>query len=626
MENTSSHLLDSIHGPADLRVLDGQQLQLLAQEIREFIVDRVNTHGGHLGSNLGAVEITLALHRVFHSPDDIILWDTGHQAYVHKMLTGRSDSFDTLRQEGGLSGYPSRSESEHDWIENSHASTVVSYAHGLSTALHLQGDHNRHVVGVLGDGALTGGMAYEGLNNLGHSGRKAIIILNDNGRSYAPTASSLSESLAKLRSSTTYRRQSARVERLIADLPLGAYLERGVDGAKAAIREMFEPPAFFEQLGVTYLGPYDGHDILTVEEALRNASKMDGPVVVHCLTQKGRGYAPAENDPIKNMHDLSELKSGSYTSAFSEAILQEGANRPELVAITAAMPDSTGLLPFGEAFPDRMFDVGIAEQHAVTSAAGMAMGGLRPVVALYATFLTRAIDQVNLDVGMHNQPVVFVLDRAGITGDDGPSHHGVLDMVLLSKVPDCTIFAPSNYAEVAQMLHDALELCTTGPSAIRYSKTMPPAGQTMTGSGLCARQVRSGQDVCLIGVGKMLAAAEEAAARLESHGINATVWDPRVVKPLDPEMLEDAAGHRLVITIEDGLRDGGIGASVADSLSQLAPTDGPSVRVLGVPTVHLPQGNADTILSKLGLDADGIVDEVLAWSRSTTGQSRSADS
>ncbi len=626
MENTSSHLLDSIHGPADLTVLDGQQLELLAAEIREFIVDRVNTYGGHLGSNLGAVEITLALHRVFHSPHDIILFDTGHQAYVHKMLTGRCEAFDTLRQEGGLSGYPSRSESEHDWIENSHASTVVSYAHGLATALHLQGEGDRQVIGVLGDGALTGGMAYEGLNNLGHSGRKAIIILNDNGRSYAPTASSLSESLAKLRSSTTYRRQSARVERLIADLPLGAYLEKGVDGAKAAIREMFEPPAFFEQLGVKYLGPYDGHDLPTLEEAFRNASKMDGPVVVHCLTQKGRGYAPAENDPIKNMHDLSELKDGSYTAAFSEAILLEGANHPELVAITAAMPDSTGLLPFGEAFPERMFDVGIAEQHAVTSAAGMAMGGLRPVVALYATFLTRAIDQVNLDVGMHNQPVVFVLDRAGITGDDGPSHHGVLDMVLLSKVPDCTIFAPSNYAEVAQMLHDALEFCTDGPSAIRYSKTMPPAGQTTTGSGLCARQIRAGQEVCLIGVGKMLAAAEDAAERLEQQGISTTVWDPRVVKPLDPEMLENAAGHRLVVTIEDGLRDGGIGASVADSLSQLAPTGGPAVRVLGVPTVHLPQGKPDNILAKLGLDADGIVDEVTAWSRSAAGQSRSADS
>ena len=621
MTDRPTTLLSTIDSPADLRDLDEPQLQQLAAEIREFIVDTVKTHGGHLGSNLGAVEITMALHRVFRSPHDIILWDTGHQAYVHKLLTGRRDDFGDLRQEGGLSGYPSRAESDHDWIENSHASTVVSYAHGLATALHLQGEDDRQVVGVLGDGALTGGMAYEGLNNLGHSGRKAIIILNDNGRSYAPTASSLGESLSRLRSSSTYRRQSARIERIIGELPLGNYLEKGVDGAKAAIREMFEPPAFFEQLGVKYLGPYDGHDLATLEEAFRNASEVDGPVVVHCLTQKGRGYAPAENDPIKNMHDTSELKDGSYTAAFSEAIVKEGAARPELVAITAAMPDSTGLLPFGEQFPDRLFDAGIAEQHAVTSAAGMAMGGLRPVVAVYSTFLTRAIDQVNLDVGLHRQPVVFVLDRAGITGDDGASHHGVLDMVLLTKVPDMTVFAPSNYAEVGQMLHDALELCTDGPAAIRFSKTMPPAGTTATGTGLRARKVRPGTEICLIGVGKMLGAAEEAADRLAGQGHQVTVWDPRVVKPLDPEMLTDAAGHRLVVTIEDGLRDGGIGAAVADSLSKLAPVGGPAVRVLGVPSVYLAQGKPDVILSRLGLDAEGITDEVLAWVRSSSDHS-----
>jgi len=614
-------LLSTIDSPADLRDLDEAQLQQLAAEIRDFIVDTVNTHGGHLGSNLGAVEITMALHRVFRSPHDVILWDTGHQAYVHKLLTGRRDNFVELRQEGGLSGYPSRAESDHDWIENSHASTVVSYAHGLATAVHLKGEDDRRIVGVLGDGALTGGMAYEGLNNLGHSGRKAIIILNDNGRSYAPTASSLGESLSRLRSSSTYRRQSARIERILSELPLGNYLEKGVDGAKAAIREMFEPPAFFEQLGVKYLGPYDGHDLATLEEAFRNASEVDGPVVVHCLTQKGRGYAPAENDPIKNMHDTSELKDGSYTAAFSEAILKEGAARPELVAITAAMPDSTGLLPFGDQFPDRLFDAGIAEQHAVTSAAGMAMGGLRPVVAVYSTFLTRAIDQVNLDVGLHRQPVVFVLDRAGITGDDGASHHGVLDMVLLSKVPDMTVFAPSNYAEVGQMLHDALELCTDGPAAIRFSKTMPPAGVTTTGTGLHARKVRAGSEICLIGVGKMLGAATEAADRLAEQGHQVTVWDPRVVKPLDPEMLSDAAGHRLVVTAEDGLRDGGVGAAVADSLSKLAPVGGPAVRVLGVPSVYLAQGKPDVILSRLGLDAEGIADEVLAWVRSSSDQS-----
>jgi len=618
MKNAHTPLLDAIHQPADLGSLDEAQLTELAAQIRQFVVETVNQQGsGHLGSNLGAVEITLALHRVFRSPHDIILWDTGHQAYVHKLLTGRRSDFASLRQEGGLSGYPSRAESDHDWIENSHASTVVSYAHGLATAMHQRGEDDRQVVGVLGDGALTGGMAYEGLNNLGHSGRKAIIILNDNGRSYAPTASSLGESLSKLRSSSAYRRQSARVERIIAELPLGNYLEKGVDGAKAAIREIFEPPAFFEQLGVKYLGPYDGHDLATLEEAFRNASEVDGPVVVHCLTQKGRGYPPAEADQVKHMHDIGSVKDGTYTAAFTEALLAEGEQREELVAITAAMPDSTGLLPFGERFPGRLFDMGIAEQHAVTSAAGMAMGGLRPVFAVYSTFLTRAFDQVNLDVGLHAQPVVFVLDRAGITGDDGPSHHGILDMALLSKVPDMTLFAPSNYAEVGQMLHDALELCTDGPSAIRFPKTMPPSGTT-TGSGLSARQVRSGSQVCLIGIGKMLAAAERAAERLGDEGLDVTVWDPRVVKPLDAEMLTDAATHRLVVTIEDGIRDGGIGAAIADSLSKLAPVDGPQVRVLGVPSAYLAHGKADAILARLGLDADGVVDEVLAWSRSST--------
>lgn len=621
MDDQPKTILDGIRGPADLEPLDDAQLIQLAGEIREFVVDAVNTAGsGHLGSNLGVVELTIAIHRVFRSPHDIILWDTGHQAYVHKLLTGRRDAFSTLRQEGGLSGYPSRAESDHDWVENSHASTAISYAHGLSTALHLRGDEDRAVVAVIGDGALTGGMAYEGLNNLGNSRRKAIIILNDNGRSYAPTASRLSESLSRFRSSSAYLRNRDRLDRLLQDVPLvGTYLERGVGGAKAAIREMFEPPAFFEQLGVNYLGPYDGHDIAVLEAALRAANDLDEPVVVHVLTRKGLGYGPAEDDEIKHMHDVGGVKEGSYTAAFSEALRTEMQARSEVVAITAAMPDSTGLLPVAARFPDRVFDVGIAEQHAVTAAAGMAMGGLRPVVALYSTFLTRAIDQVNLDVGLHGQPVVFVLDRAGITGDDGPSHHGVLDMVLLSKVPDMTVFAPSGHAEVAQMLHDALDLCTDGPAAIRFPKTMPPAPTDdelrATGKGLTARRLRAGSEICLIGVGKMLTAARDAADKLAAEGHEVTVWDPRVVKPLDPEMLSDAATHRLVITIEDGLRDGGVGTAVADSLSKLAPVDGPAVRVLGVPSVYLAQGKPDTILSRLGLDADGIVDEALAWVR-----------
>jgi 1-deoxy-D-xylulose-5-phosphate synthase len=518
-------LLESINDPSDLKELSYDQLDQLAGEIRSHIVSAVSKAGGHLGSNLGVVELTLALHRVFESPRDRLLWDTGHQAYVHKIVTGRRDDFVSLRQGGGLSGYPSRDESPHDFVENSHASTIVSYAHGLAVAQRLKAGaagagitatgpgtsgepDDGTIVAVIGDGSMTGGMAFEGLNNLGHSGAKAVIVLNDNGRSYAPTVSKLGESLARLRVNPMYLRNRARLEKLLGELPLvGQPIERGVDGALAALREIFEPPAFFEQLGVRYTGPFDGHDIAGLEKALTHAAQFDGPIVVHVLTQKGRGYEPAENDPIKRLHDLSDSKPGSYTAAFTEAIIKEADARPEVVAMTAAMPDSTGLLPYKERFPDRFLDVGIAEQHAVTAAAGMAMGGLRPVVALYSTFLTRAFDQVNLDVGLHGQPVVFCIDRAGITGDDGASHHGVLDMVLLSKVPGMTVFAPSSYREVGVMLHDALDLCT-GPAALRWPKTMPPAEaggvDDEAGTGLHARKVRSGGDLCILSVGKML--------------------------------------------------------------------------------------------------------------------------
>ena len=602
-------LLESIENPADLRDLTYDQLERLAREIRDRIVEAVSANGGHLGSNLGVVELTIAMHRVFDSPRDVLLWDTGHQAYVHKMLTGRSEAFATLRQAGGLSGYPSRAESEHDWIENSHASTILCYAHGLSEAFKLQGVDDRRIVAVIGDGSLTGGMAFEGLNNLGHSGSRAVIILNDNGRSYAPTVSKLGESLSRLRLNPSYVRNRARLDKLLSEVPLvGEHLERGMDGALAALREIFEPPAFFEMLGVRYTGPFDGHDIPGLERALRNASEFDGPIVVHVLTQKGRGYAPAENDPVKRLHDTSEAKPGSYTAAFTEAILKEAEHRPEVVAITAAMPDSTGLLPFKERFPDRFFDVGIAEQHAVTAAAGMAMGGLRPVVAIYSTFLTRAFDQVNLDVALHGQPVVFCLDRAGITGDDGASHHGVLDMVLLSKVPGMTIFAPSSYRELGVMLHDALELCTDGPAVIRWPKTMPPEDDPLeeVGSGLSARKVRNGRDICLLAVGKMLAAAREAAEQLAAEGIEATVWDVRVAKPLDEVMLDDAAEHPAVVTIEDGYREGGIGTAIATRLAERAGGTLPRVSVLGVPVQFVPHGKPDDILASFGLDGPGV--------------------
>jgi len=610
-------LLDRIGCPADLRRLTYPQLDDLAAEIRDLIVEAVSESpsGGHLGSNLGAVELTLALHRVFDSPRDILLWDVGHQAYVHKIVTGRRADFDELRQAGGLSGYPCREESEHDWVENSHASTIISYAHGLAVAQESEVGEGRRIIAVIGDGSMTGGMAYEALNNLGHSGKRAIIVLNDNGRSYAPTVSRMTETVSRLRVDPRYVRQRARVEDAVRKVPyVGGHLAWGMTGALAGMREMLEPPAFFESLGVKYTGPIDGHDVAGLERALRHAAALDEPIVVHVLTDKGKGHAPAENDDVKRMHDMGRAKPGSYTAAFTEALIKEAENRPELVAITAAMPDSTGLDAFAEEFPGRMIDVGIAEQHAVTAAAGMAMGGLRPVVALYSTFLSRAFDQANLDVGLHGQPVIFCLDRAGITGDDGPSHHGVLDMVLLSKVPGMTCFAPSSYQEVQQMLHDALEM-TSGPVSIRWSKTAAPhVAEADVGSGLAARRVRAGADVCLVGVGKMLAACIEAAEVLDSEGVSCTVWDPRVVHPLDPVLVADAALHPIVVSAEDGYRDGGIGATLADLVAERAcdrpAEERPRVRVLGVPTRYLAHGNADAILSGLGLDATGIAAEV----------------
>ena len=599
-------MLESIREPADLKGLTPEELVTLAEELRQAIVDTVSATGGHLGSNLGVVELTLALHRVFSSPRDVVLWDVGHQAYVHKLVTGRFAEFSTLRQQGGLSGYPSRNESAHDWIENSHASTVLGYAHGLATALAAQGHHDRHVVAVIGDGSMTGGMAFEGLNNLGHSECNVTIVLNDNGRSYAPTISKLSESLVRIRSNPVYMRRQERIEALAKKFPwLGEKLDRSINATKLAIRAMWEPPAFFENLGIRYMGPFDGHDVAALEKALRNASKFEGPVVVHVLTQKGRGYGPAENDPIKNMHDLSECKPGSYTAAFGEAIVKLGEEHPELVAITAAMPDSTGLLPFMERFPNRCFDVGIAEQHAVTAAAGMAMGGLRPVVAVYSTFMTRAVDQVMYDVGLHKLPVVFCLDRAGITGDDGASHHGVLDMVLFTKVPGMTVFAPSSYQELQVMLAEALEL--DGPAVIRWAKTAARTSQEWEiGHGLKARRLRKGSEICILSVGKMLDAAEQAATMLEDEGMSVTLWDARVIAPLDQAMIDDAATHRVVVTVEDGLRAGGAGDAMRDAI--IARRTDTAVSVLGIPTQYLAHGKPDAILAELGLDAAGIAD------------------
>jgi len=596
--------LDAIRSPADLRGLDPDRLDELAADIRRVLIDVVAANGGHLGSNLGAVELTIALHRVLDSPTDAIVWDTGHQAYAHKLLTGRRARFPTLRRPGGLSGYPNRSESPHDWVENSHASTALSYAYGLAAA-RRQAGHAGRVVAVVGDGALTGGMAYEGLSNIGWRGLPVVVVLNDNGRSYAPTVSKLSESLSPLR---------------VAGAGGG-----GADGADGGNGDKASPsgPSFFEALGVGYRGPVDGHDIAALESGLRGALASGGPAVVHVLTRKGRGFAAAEDDDDKCLHDVAPFPARRYaapvrthpryTDVFSDALVRAAARDPRIVAITAAMPSSTGLRAFAEAYPDRFFDVGIAEQHAVTAAAGMAMGGLRPVVAIYSSFLTRALDQVNLDVGLHQLPVVLCVDRAGITGPDGPSHHGVLDLALLGRVPGMTVFAPSSGAELEVMLVEAL--ATNGPCALRWpsgtAREVPAGG---VGGGRRARRLRAGRDVCIAAAGPLVEAADEAAGMLEGVGISTTVWDVRLAKPVDDDLVADAGRHRLVVTVEDGVREGGAGARLVDALGRSAlvpgglcgPDGPPPVIVLGVPDAYVAHGDPATIRSELGLDGIGI--------------------
>jgi len=641
--------LEQINAPADLRALDAEQMAVLAGEIRDFIVAAVAETGGHLGSNLGAVELSLALHRTFESPTDAILWDTGHQAYVHKIVTGRRRQFEQLRQSGGLSGYPSREESRHDFIENSHASTVLSYAYGMAVAREQGATDHRHIVAVIGDGSMTGGLAYEALNNLGHSNQRVIIVLNDNGRSYAPTISNLwahppyppgpdptdegwshqprlseriadrlSHALTEVRLNPVYVRRQRWLEQFLIDLPVvGTPAERAVEAIKAGVREFFQPPSFFEALGVRYVGPIDGHDLAELEHAFNNAIELstEGPIVVHVITQKGRGYSPAEDDDEKHLHDApvfdpvvgppKAIPTG-YTQAFAEAVIKEAEADPRIVAITAAMPGPTGLLPFQEHFPDRFFDVGIAEQHAVAGAAGMAMSGLRPVVAIYSTFLSRAWDQVVYDVALHRLGVIFCLDRAGITGPDGASHHGVYDMALLSKVPGMRVLAPSSAQELQQMLHDAVALAEHGPVAIRYPRgAAVQVAADQVGSGLGARCVQRGDgSVCLLAVGRMLADAIAAAHRLAESGVAATVYDVRSCTPLDDAMLDDAAAHGAVVTVEDGIRDGGIGEAIRAALAERSQH---RVEVLGIPTRFVPQATRPSeIHAQLGIDEAGI--------------------
>ncbi|WP_203917476.1 1-deoxy-D-xylulose-5-phosphate synthase [Rugosimonospora africana] len=613
-------MLARITGPGDLKGLTPAELAVLAGEVRDFLVAKVSRTGGHLGPNLGVVELTLALHRVFDSPTDRILFDTGHQAYVHKMVTGRQEGFDQLRRRGGLSGYPSRAESEHDQIENSHASTALSYADGLAKAFALRGE-GRHVVAVVGDGALTGGMCWEALNNIAAARNPLVIVVNDNGRSYAPTIGGLADHLAALRLNPGYEKVLDLFKDALGRTPLvGAPLYETLHAVKKGIKDAVAPQAMFEDLGIKYVGPVDGHDIVAVESALRRAKGFRGPVIVHAVTRKGYGYQPAEDDEADCLHGPGafDVETGKllappslkWTSVFADELVALAHRRPDIVGITAAMAEPTGIAKLMRTFPERAFDVGIAEQHAVTSAAGLAMGGMHPIVAVYATFLNRAFDQVLLDVAMHKLPVTFVLDRAGITGPDGPSHYGIWDMAAFGVVPGLRIAAPRDAATLRAELREAAEV-SDGPTIVRFPTGSVPADLPAIDRrgpvDILARGQR--RDVLLVAVGAFAHLAVEAAGRVAGQGYDVTVADPRWVRPIPAELVELAGEHRLVVSVEDGVRTGGVG----DALGQAMRDAHVAVPLcnLGVPADWHPHGTRAEILTDLGLTAQDVARTVV---------------
>jgi 1-deoxy-D-xylulose-5-phosphate synthase len=619
-------MLKQVRGPADLQRLSQDQLTELAGEIRQFLVHKVAATGGHLGPNLGVVELTLALHRVFDSPQDPIIFDTGHQSYVHKMLTGRSADFDTLRSKGGLSGYPSRAESDHDWVESSHASAALSYADGLSKAFELSGQRNRHVVAVVGDGALTGGMCWEALNNIAGARRPVVIVVNDNGRSYAPTIGGLAEHLAGLRLQPAYERMLERGRSAVRAIPvIGEVCFQAMHSVKAGIKDAVSPQAMFTDLGLKYVGPIDGHDEHAVETALRHARGYNRPVIVHVVTRKGMGYAPAENDEAEQMHacgiidpetgQATKIAAPGWTSVFSDALIAYAGVRRDIVAITAAMPGPTGLAAFGERYPDRLFDVGIAEQHAVTSAAGMAMGGLHPVVAIYSTFLNRAFDQLLMDVALHKLPVTLVLDRAGITGNDGASHNGMWDLSVLNIVPGIRVAAPRDGARLREELGEALEV-DDGPTVLRFPKGDVgediPALERMSGIDVLVRPADGlAQDVLLVSVGSFAPMAIKVAGRLRKQGIGVTVVDPRWVLPVPEALGPMARAHKLVVTVEDSGVQGGVGSAVSAAL-RAADIDVPC-RDVGVPQRFLDHASRGEVLDEVGLTEQNVARQVTGW-------------
>jgi len=620
-------MLEKIKSPADLASLTAAQLSQLSDEIRSFLIEQVSKSGGHLGPNLGVVELTIALHRVFESPKDVIVFDTGHQSYVHKLLTGRMAGFEKLRQRGGLAGYPNRSESEHDVVENSHASTALSWSDGIAKGFALTNQSDRAVVCVVGDGALTGGMSWEALNNIAASSNEnLVIVVNDNERSYSPTIGGLATYLSTLRTTRGYEKFLDWGKGVLEKTPLvGQPIYETLHGVKKGIKDVIAPQGMFEDLGLKYFGPVDGHDIIAMEKALIIAKEYGSPVLVHVITEKGRGHGPALNDEAEKFHAVGvvDVETGqplskvgdSWTSVFSDELVKIGSERKDVVAITAAMMGPTGLDKFEKAYPERTFDVGIAEQHATTAAAGMAFAGLHPVFAVYSTFLNRAFDQLLLDVALHKAGVTFVLDRAGITGDDGPSHNGIWDLALTGIVPTLHVAAPRDGQRLRETLREALDI-SDAPSLIRFPKGAInpdiPAFERRDGIDVLYRGESA--DILLVSIGAFAAIAVEAAAQAYREGVGVTVVDPRWVKPLPKSLITMAQRYKSVVVLEDGIKHGGIASTISE-LFREANLNVP-VHSIGVPLVFLEHAKRVQILEDLGITAQNITRSLVTWSSS----------
>ena len=622
-----SNYLESIGGPKDLTKLSHLQLIELAGEIREFLIEKVSKSGGHLGPNLGVVELTIAIHRIFESPKDTVIFDTGHQSYVHKLLTGRLSGFDKLRQRDGISGYPNRSESEHDVVENSHASTALSWSDGVARGNLIKGDLDKTVVCVVGDGALTGGMSWEALNNIASSDDlRLVIVVNDNERSYSPTIGGLATYLSTLRTTSGYEKFLDWGKGLLEKTPVvGGPIYETLHGVKKGLKDIVAPQGMFEDLGLKYFGPVDGHNMEALESAFIHAKNYGAPVLVHVITEKGRGHAPAINDDAEKFHAVGivDPETGipisksepNWTSVFADELCAIGSKREDLVAITAAMLGPTGLDKFAEKFPSRAFDVGIAEQHATTSAAGLAFTGLHPIVAIYSTFLNRAFDQLLLDVALHKAGVTFVLDRAGITGDDGPSHHGIWDLALTGIVPTLHVAAPRDGATLKEVLHESLDI-SDAPSLIRFPKGAVgadiPAFERRDGIDVLYRGESA--DVLLVSVGAMAKICVEAAAQAYREGVGVTVIDPRWVKPLPQSLLTMAQRYKSVVVVEDGIRHGGIASTISEMFRD-AELEVP-IHSIGVPLEFIEHSKRSEILSDLGITSQNITHQLVSWSSS----------